>query len=81
MYCISGFFIASFVKSYGAFLFFYSIIFGSGIGLSYFTPLVCAWEWMPDRKGLASGVVMGGFGFGSFFFGLLAMQLVNPDNA
>lgn len=62
-------------------MFFYSVIYGSGIGLSYFTPLVCGWEWMPERKGLASGIVIGGFGFGSFFFGLLAMQLVNPDNA
>lgn len=70
---MSGVFFASFVESQGAFLVLYSVIYGSGIGLSYFTPLVCGWEWMPDKKGLASGIVIGGFGFGSFFFGLLAM--------
>lgn len=78
---MSGVFISSFMTNHVWFIIFYSVIYGSGIGLAYFTPLVCGWEWMPERKGLVSGIVIGGFGFGSFFFGLLSMQIVNPGNA
>ena len=71
--CISGVFISSFLKTRVAFIFFYGILFGFGVGLSYFIPLMCGWEWLPNNRGFVSGIVVGGFGFGSFFFGLLAM--------
>ncbi len=37
---------------------------GTGIGLGYMVPLVVAMRWFPDRKGLITGVVVAGFGFG-----------------
>lgn len=51
-----------------------------GIGLVYWTPIICAWEWFPNRKGLISGLVIGAFGFGAFLFGFLSTAIVNPDN-
>ena len=41
---------------------------------------MCAWEWLPSRRGLASGIILCGFGFGSFIFGFISTALVNPNN-
>jgi len=51
-----------------------------GIGLSYFTPLMCGWEFLPTRRGFVSGIIIGGFGFGTFIFSLISTALVNPNN-
>ena len=77
---VGGVFIASFMKDEVDFIKYYGLMFGCGIGLMYFTPLMAGWEWFPDRKGMVSGIIIGGFGFGSFIFGLIAMELVNPEN-
>ena len=34
---------------------------------------------MPTQKGLISGVVVAGFGFGAFIFGMVALAVVNPQ--
>jgi MFS transporter, OFA family, oxalate/formate antiporter len=44
-------------------------------------PLVCGWEYFPEKKGMVTGVVIGAYGFGSFFFSLLSTHLVNPTGA
>ena len=41
---------------------------------------MCAWEWVPERRGLANGIILGAFGFGSFVFGLISRAICNPDN-
>jgi hypothetical protein len=33
---------------------------------------------MPNRKGLVTGIIVAGFGAGAFFFGFIALQVVNP---
>jgi hypothetical protein len=48
--------------------------------MCYFVPLVCAWEYFPHKKGLMTGIIIGAYGFGSFFFSLLSTKLVNPDH-
>ena len=40
----------------------YGVIVGLGIGFAYNPPIPTAVRWFPDRKGLASGVVVMGFG-------------------
>lgn len=37
-------------------------------------------RWFPKRKGMAMGIVVGGFGGGSFIFNLIQTALVNPNN-
>ena len=44
----------------------YGVIGGAGIGLGYVTPVATTAKWFPDRKGLAIGVVVMGFGIGAF---------------
>lgn len=41
---------------------------------------MCGWEWFPDNKGLVSGLVVGGYGFGAFIFGFVSTALANPDD-
>ena len=47
---------------------------GIGLGLSYVTPVATVAKWFPDKKGLATGLVIMGFGFGA----LLMSKLVAP---
>ena len=59
------------------FYFGYGVIGGAGIGLGYVTPVATVAKWYPDRKGLATGIVVMGFGIGAFLFSrLLAPFLV-----
>ena len=44
----------------------YGVIGGAGIGLGYVTPVATVAKWFPDRKGLATGIVVMGFGLGAF---------------
>lgn len=62
------------------FIILYGVFYGIGIGFSYMAPLMCGWEHFPLHKGLVSGVVIGGFGFGSFIFDLISTYLVNPGD-
>ena len=47
--------------------------------MCYLVPLICGWEWFPDRKGLVTGFTLGGYGFGSFIFAQVSTHLVNPN--
>ena len=53
---------------------------GIGCGMCYMVPLVCGWEYFPDRRGLVTGIVISAYGFGAFGFGLLAVNIINPDH-
>ena len=44
----------------------YGVVGGAGIGLGYVTPVATVAKWFPDRKGLATGIVVMGFGVGAF---------------
>jgi hypothetical protein len=41
-------------------------------------PVHLCWDWFPNNKGLATGICLGGFGFGAFIFGFISRWLVNP---
>ena len=71
---------ASFITKFQVFLMVYPTIFGIMMGSGYLPPLQCGWEWLPDRKGLANGIILGAFGFGSFVFSFLVLAVINPDN-
>lgn len=66
--------------TYLKFIMCFSGMYGAGIGLCYFAPLACGWEWVPERKGMVTGVILGAFGFGAFVFSFIAKAIVNPDN-
>ncbi|HCM28251.1 MAG: MFS transporter [Treponema sp. GWB1_62_6] len=52
----------------------YGVIGGAGLGLGYVTPVATAAKWFPDRKGLVTGMVIMGFGFGA----LAMSKLIAP---
>jgi OFA family oxalate/formate antiporter-like MFS transporter len=43
----------------------YGVLGGIGLGLGYVTPVATVAKWFPDKKGLATGTVIMGFGFGA----------------
>lgn len=59
---------ASMTTKFSTFLLLYPTLFGFMMGCGYLPPLHCGWEWLPHRKGLANGLILGAFGFGSFVF-------------
>ena len=73
-------YIASIMKSWWGFVAFYCFGYPFGIGLVYWPPIMCGWEWFPDNKGLVSGLVVGGYGFGAFIFGFVSTHIANPHN-
>ncbi len=52
----------------------YGVFGGIGIGMGYVTPVATVAKWFPDRKGLATGVVVMGFGVGA----LLLSKVLAP---
>ncbi|MEN9492954.1 MAG: hypothetical protein RJA63_3403, partial [Pseudomonadota bacterium] len=48
-------------------LYFFCVIAGIGLGTGYVTPVSTLMKWFPDRRGLATGLAIMGFGFGAFF--------------
>jgi OFA family oxalate/formate antiporter-like MFS transporter len=48
--------------SYPLLLFFIGICAATGVGLCYLCPIACCVKWFPDRKSLATGVAVAGFG-------------------
>jgi MFS family permease len=49
----------------------YGVIGGFGNGMAYITPVATVTKWFPDKRGLASGMVVMGFGFGAFVYGFI----------
>lgn len=45
----------------------YGLIGGIGLGLGYVAPVATVARWFPDKKGLATGMVIMGFGLGALF--------------
>ncbi|MEM6458622.1 MAG: OFA family MFS transporter [Planctomycetota bacterium] len=57
-----------FVASYG-------VLGGVGLGVGYITPVSTLVKWFPDRRGLATGMAIMGFGFASMVFGPVMERL------
>ena len=53
----------------------YGIIGGIGLGLGYITPVSTLVKWFPDRRGLATGMAIMGFGFAALIFGPIMQKL------
>ena len=61
----------------------YGVVGGAGIGLGYVTPVATVAKWFPDRKGLATGIVVMGFGVGAFLLskGLAPFLIIRTAGA
>jgi OFA family oxalate/formate antiporter-like MFS transporter len=59
----------------------YGVISGFGLGLAYIVPIAMLQKWFPDKRGLITGLAVGGFGFGAVLTAPVAQRLVdaNPE--
>ncbi|MCW2883614.1 MAG: transporter [Streptosporangiaceae bacterium] len=54
----------------------YGVIAGFGLGLGYIVPIAMLQKWFPDKRGLITGIAVGGFGFGAVVTSPIAQRLV-----
>ena len=63
-----GIFASSYSTDLISFIFLYGGMSGIGSGMTYMLPMVCGLEYFPENKGLITGIIIGSYGAGSFFF-------------
>jgi OFA family oxalate/formate antiporter-like MFS transporter len=54
----------------------YGLIGGVGLGFGYIVPVAVLVKWFPDRRGLITGIAVGGFGAGALVTAPLATHLI-----
>src|ERR1700739_3302537 len=73
-----GFFLCSYADSITKFFVFFGVLGGLGNGFGYATPIPVMSKWFPDKRGLAVGLAVGGYGAGSAIFGPLSQLKLIP---
>jgi OFA family oxalate/formate antiporter-like MFS transporter len=73
-----GFYLCSFTTSLTYLYICFGVIGGIGNGFGYATPIPVMAKWFPDKRGLAVGLAVGGYGAGSAIFGPLAQLKLIP---
>ena len=68
----AGFFLCGFTTSLHYLFFCYGVLGGIGNGFGYATVVPVMAKWFPDKRGLAIGLALAGYGGGSAIFGPLA---------
>jgi MFS transporter, OFA family, oxalate/formate antiporter len=71
-----GVFLASFSHSLAWLYLSYGLIGGIGLGFGYIVPVAVLVKWFPDRRGLITGVAVGGFGAGALITAPVATRLI-----
>jgi OFA family oxalate/formate antiporter-like MFS transporter len=71
-----GVFLASFSHSLAWLYLSYGFIGGVGLGLGYIVPVAVLVKWFPDRRGLITGIAVGGFGAGALITAPVATRLI-----
>ncbi len=71
-----GVFLASFSTRISWLYLTYGLIGGIGLGFAYIVPVAVLVKWFPDRRGLITGVAVGGFGAGALITAPLATRLI-----
>src|SRR5450631_2748668 len=73
-----GFFLCSYTTSLTYLFVCFGVIGGLGNGFGYATPIPVMAKWFPDKRGLAVGLAVGGYGAGSAIFGPLSQLKLIP---
>lgn len=71
-----GYILSSFATHVGILVFTYGVIAGTGVGITYGVPMVVVSRWFPDKKGLAVGLTIIGFGLSPLITAPLANHLI-----
>jgi len=70
-----GWFLASFATSPLMLDILYGVIGGIGVGIVYNCPITVSGRWFPDKRGLAVGLTVLGFGFSAALIGPISLYL------
>ncbi|MFZ0311624.1 MAG: OFA family MFS transporter [Candidatus Korobacteraceae bacterium] len=73
-----GFFLCAYTSSLNYLFVCFGVIGGLGNGFGYATPIPVMSKWFPDKRGLAVGLAVGGYGAGSAIFGPLSASYLIP---
>lgn len=73
-----GFFLCAYTTSLNYLYVCFGVIGGLGNGFGYATPIPVMAKWFPDKRGLAVGLAVAGYGGGSAIFGPLANLKLIP---
>ena len=71
-----GWLLSSFATNIWFLILTYGVIAGSGVGLVYGCPIAVGAKWFPDKKGLAVGLIVAGFGGSALITGKIANALI-----
>ncbi len=71
-----GWLLSAFAPNIWVLVLTYGVIAGSGVGLVYGCPVSMGAKWFPDRKGLAVGLMLAGFGGSALITGKIANALI-----
>ncbi len=74
-----GFFLSAYTTSLNYLYICFGVLGGIGNGFGYATPIPVMAKWFPDRRGLAVGLAVAGYGGGSAIFGPLANLNLIPN--
>ncbi|WP_313184985.1 MFS transporter [Lacrimispora sp.] len=75
---LAGFFIAANTSSLAGLYIGYGILAGTGSGVAYNTVMGTVTKYFPDKPGLISGILLMGFGIGSFIIGKVYQAYTGP---
>ena len=76
---ITASFVAKYTESVPLLVLTYGVIGGAGVGISYIVPIQAATRWFPDKKGLATGLALAGFGGSPFISTYLGSKLISMN--
>jgi MFS transporter, OFA family, oxalate/formate antiporter len=74
-----GYFLSGFTSSIPLLVITYGVIAGAGVGIAYGVPIAVAAKWFPDRKGLAVGLTVVGFGLSPLITAPIAKSLIESN--
>ena len=73
-----GFFLCAYARSLTWLYVCFGVVGGLGNGFGYATPIPVMAKWFPDKRGLAVGLAVAGYGGGSAIFGPFASKVLIP---
>ena len=72
-----GYILSAFAPNITVLVLTYGVIAGAGVGIAYGVPLAVSAKWFPDKKGLAVGLTVIGFGLSPLITAPIAKYLID----
>ncbi|MDD5222501.1 MAG: OFA family MFS transporter [bacterium] len=74
-----GWILSSYAPHINALTLTYGVIAGIGVGIAYGCPIAVSTRWFPDKKGLAVGLTVAGFGLSAMITAPLMRKLIETN--